>query len=60
MSIEPDVGGEHPDSAGHSPKPSVVLALAAACAAVTGYLSDWESAVTVFLAVISVFTDKLD
>jgi hypothetical protein len=60
MSIEPDVGGENPDPAGASPKPTVVLAVAAACAAAAGYLTDWETAVTVFLAVMSVFTRKPD
>jgi hypothetical protein len=60
MSIEPDVGGEHPDPAGASPKPSVVLAVATAWGAVAGYLTDWETAVTVFLAVMSVFTRKPD
>lgn len=58
MSVEPDVNGEHPDPADPSPNPTVILAVAAACGVVTGYYTDWESAVAVFTAVISLFTRR--
>jgi uncharacterized membrane protein YjjP (DUF1212 family) len=35
--------------------PIIILVVAAACAGVAGHLTDWQTAVTVFLAVISVF-----
>lgn len=56
MRIDPDVNGENPEPADTAPNPTVVLALAAACGVVTGYYTDWGTAVTVFTAVISLFT----
>lgn len=58
MSIEPNVNGQNPEPASSAPKPTVVLALAAACGIVTGYHTDWETAVSVFMAVISLFTHR--
>lgn len=58
MSIEPDANGEHSEPAATSPKPTVVLMVAAVCGVVTGYYTDSETAVAVFTAVISLFTHR--
>jgi hypothetical protein len=60
MSIDPDINGEHPEPAGTSPNPTVILMFAAACGAVTGYFTDWETAASVFVAAVSLFTQRSD
>jgi len=56
MSIEPHSSGQHPEPTSSVPHPSMALALAAGCALIAGYLTDWETAVTVFCAVVSLFS----
>jgi hypothetical protein len=60
MSIEPAADGEHPQPAGRPPNPTVILMFAAVCAAVTGHYTDWQTAVSVFLGIVSLFTPKSD
>lgn len=58
MSIEPNVNGQNPEPASSALKPTVVLVIAAVCGVATGYHTDWETAVSVFIAVISLFTHR--
>jgi hypothetical protein len=51
---EPEEEQPEPTPPTHA-DPIIILILAAACAGVTGHLTDWQTAVTVFLAVISAF-----
>ena len=60
MSIEPAANGDAPQPAGTSPNPTVILVFAAVCAAVTGHYTDWQTAVSVFVAIVSLFTPKSD
>ncbi len=59
MSIEQPVGGQHPESQPPTkPDPVVVLAVAAVCATTAAYFTDWETAFSVFVAIVSLFTSK--
>lgn len=60
MSIEPAASGDSPRPAGTPPHPTVILAFAAVCAAATGHYTDWETAVSVFVAIVSLFTRRSD
>ena len=56
-----DASGEHPEPVPPSPvSPTIILVVATAFSVVTGYFTDWETAVTVFTAIISLFTGKRD
>ena len=59
MSLTPKAPREQPDHNRPSPpKRTAVLVGAAACGAISGYLShDWETGATVFAAIIALFTD---
>jgi uncharacterized membrane protein YjjP (DUF1212 family) len=43
----------------NGPPAVVVLAIAVACSAFTAYVTTWDAGITVFLAVISVFTSEV-
>jgi hypothetical protein len=55
MSITPDSNGNNQPTPAGAYNPSRVLCLAAACAGITAGLTDYQTATTVFVAVISLF-----
>ena len=56
MSISPASGGASYPSPGPNGGSAVaVLAVAMACGVLTGYFTNWDTGITVFLAIISLF-----
>jgi hypothetical protein len=58
MSISDLVNGENSEPTGNGPRPTTVLVVATAFGAVAACITDWETAATVFVAILYLFTTK--
>lgn len=56
--LEPGPGDRQPWPEATKIPPAAVLTVAVVCAAVAGHYTDWDTAATVFTAVVSLFTRR--